>query len=63
MEPTREKETSQTRQNGDRPDDGGSIDLRNIGKLIPVYTALQLRREPTSQSLPWEPQVINVLGA
>jgi hypothetical protein len=25
----------------DRPDDGGSTDLWNVGKLTPVYTALQ----------------------
>jgi hypothetical protein len=25
------------------PDDGGSTDLCNVGKLIPVYTALQPR--------------------
>jgi hypothetical protein len=31
-----------------RPDDGGSTDLRNAGKLIPVYTALQPRRQPSS---------------
>jgi hypothetical protein len=31
-----------------RPDDGGSTDLRNVGKVIPVYTALQPRRQPSS---------------
>jgi hypothetical protein len=31
-----------------RPDDGGSTDLSNVGKLIPVYTALQPRRQPSS---------------
>jgi hypothetical protein len=30
---------------GDRPDDGGSKDLRNVGKLLPDYMALQLRRQ------------------
>jgi hypothetical protein len=39
------------------PEDGGSTDLWNASKLIPVYTALQPRRQPSSQSLPWEPQV------
>jgi hypothetical protein len=29
-----------------RPDDGRDTDLWNIGKLIPVYTALQRRRKP-----------------
>jgi hypothetical protein len=31
-----------------RPDDGGSKDLWNVGKLLPDYTALQPRREPSS---------------
>jgi hypothetical protein len=39
-----------------RPDDGGSIDLWNTGELTPVYTALQLRRQPSSYPLPWEPK-------
>jgi hypothetical protein len=30
------------------PDGGGSTDLWNAGKLIPVYTALQPRRQPPS---------------
>jgi hypothetical protein len=34
-----------------RPDDGGSTDLWNVGKLIPVYTALQPRRQPSSNML------------
>jgi hypothetical protein len=33
---------------GDCPDDGGSKDLRNDGKLLPDYTALQPRRQPSS---------------
>jgi hypothetical protein len=33
-----------------RPDDGGSTDLWNVGKLVPVYTALQPRRQPSSTS-------------
>jgi hypothetical protein len=41
-----------------RPDDGGSTDLWNVGKLIPVYTALQPRRQPSSYSPPWEPHVV-----
>jgi hypothetical protein len=32
----------------DRPDDGGSKALRNVGKLLPDYTVLQPRREPSS---------------
>jgi hypothetical protein len=31
-----------------RPDDGGSKDLWNVGKLLPDYTALQPRRQPSS---------------
>jgi hypothetical protein len=30
------------------PDDGGSKDLWNVGKLLPDYTALQPRRQPSS---------------
>jgi hypothetical protein len=40
------------------PDDGGSKDLWNVGKLLPDYTALQPRRQPSSYSLPWEPQIL-----
>jgi hypothetical protein len=43
---------------GNRPEDGGSTDIRNVGKLVPVCTALQSRRQPSSYSPPWEPQVI-----
>jgi hypothetical protein len=31
-----------------RPDDGGSKDLRNVGKLLPDYTAQQPRRQTSS---------------
>jgi hypothetical protein len=30
-----------------RPDDGGSKDLWNVGKLLPDYTALQPRTQPS----------------
>jgi hypothetical protein len=30
-----------------RPDDGGSKDIRNVGKLLPDHTALQPRRQPS----------------
>jgi hypothetical protein len=43
---------------GDHPDDGGSKDLWNVGKLLPDYTALQSRRQPSSYSPPWEPQIL-----
>jgi hypothetical protein len=39
------------------PDDGGSTDLWNVGKLIAVYMALHPRRQPSSYSPPWEPQI------
>jgi hypothetical protein len=29
-----------------------------IGKLLPDYTALQPRRQPTSYSPPWKPQIL-----
>jgi hypothetical protein len=31
-----------------RPDDGGSKDLWNVGTLLPDYTVLQPRRQPSS---------------
>jgi hypothetical protein len=34
-----------------RPDDGGSKDLWNVGKLLPDYTVLQPRRQPSSWPL------------
>jgi hypothetical protein len=40
-----------------RPDDGGSTDLWNFRKLIPVYLALQPRKQPSSYISPWEHQV------
>jgi hypothetical protein len=42
----------------DRPDNGGSKDLWNVGKLLPDYTALQPRRQQSSYSPPWEPQIL-----
>jgi hypothetical protein len=41
-----------------RPDDGGSKDLWNDGRLLPDCTALQHRRQPSSYSPPWEPQIV-----
>jgi hypothetical protein len=41
-----------------RPDDGGSKDLWNVGKLLPDYTALQPRKQPSSFSPRWEPQIL-----
>jgi hypothetical protein len=37
---------------GCSPDDGGSKDLRNVGKLLPDYTVLQPRRQQSSYSPP-----------
>jgi hypothetical protein len=34
-----------------RPDDGGSKDLWNFGKLLPDYMALQPRRQPSSNCI------------
>jgi hypothetical protein len=31
------------------PDDGGSKDLWNVGKLLPDYTELQPKRQPPSK--------------
>jgi hypothetical protein len=40
------------------PDDGGSKDLWNVGKLLPDYTAIQPRRQPSSYSPQCEPQIL-----
>jgi hypothetical protein len=40
-----------------RPDDEGSKDLWNVGKLLPDYMVLQPRRQLSSYSLLWEPQI------
>jgi hypothetical protein len=45
---------------GDRPDDGGSKDFWNVGKSLPDYTVLQPRRQPSSYSPPWKPQILPV---
>jgi hypothetical protein len=36
---------------------GGSTDLWNFGKLVPIYAALQPIRQPSSYRLAWESQV------
>jgi hypothetical protein len=41
-----------------RPDDGGSKYLWNVGKLLPGYKTQQPRRQPSSYSPPWEPQIL-----
>jgi hypothetical protein len=41
-----------------RTDDESSKNLSNVGKLLPDYTALQPRRQPSSYSPPWEPQIL-----
>jgi hypothetical protein len=43
-----------------RPDDGGSKDLWNVGKLLPDYMALQPGRQPSLYSPLWEPQSLQV---
>jgi hypothetical protein len=54
-------QSSQKRVNH-RPDDGGSKILWNIGKLTPDYTAQQPRRQPSSYSSPWEPEISQGMG-
>jgi hypothetical protein len=39
------------------PDDGGSELLWNVGKYIPDYTAQYPRRQSSSYSSPWEPEI------
>jgi hypothetical protein len=41
-----------------RPDDGGSKNLWNVGKLLPDYTVQQPRRRSSSYSPPWEPEIL-----
>jgi hypothetical protein len=41
----------------DRPDDGGSMHLWNVGKLLPDYTAYYPRRQSSLYSSPWEPEI------
>jgi hypothetical protein len=40
-----------------QPDDEGSKNLWNVGKLLPDYTMQHPRRQSTSQSPPWEPEI------
>jgi hypothetical protein len=37
-----------------------TTDLWNVGKLIPVHTALQPRRQPSPCSQPWEARIVLV---
>jgi hypothetical protein len=39
------------------PDDGGRKHLCNVGKLLPYYMVQQPRRQPSSYSPSWEPQI------
>jgi len=44
-----------------RPEDGGSMDLRNVGILPQHFTALKSSRRPQLESSPpWEPQISTV---
>jgi hypothetical protein len=38
--------------------DGDSKDLWNVGKRLPDYTPLQPKRQPSSYSPPWAPQIL-----
>jgi hypothetical protein len=40
-----------------RPDNGESKHLSNVVKLLPVFTALQPRRQSSSKSQLWEPHI------
>jgi hypothetical protein len=44
-----------------RLDDGGSTDLENVRNLIPVCTAPQPRRQPSSYQPLWEPQIVLIV--
>jgi hypothetical protein len=39
------------------------LDLWNVGKLLPDYTALQPRRQPSSYSPLWDPQILHLGGS
>jgi hypothetical protein len=40
------------------PDDGGSTDLWNVGKLLPVNSPLRPRRQPFLHLRPCEPEIV-----
>jgi hypothetical protein len=40
-----------------RPDDGGNKHLWNVGKFLPDNMAQRPRRQPSSYSSPWEPEI------
>jgi hypothetical protein len=42
---------------GDRPDDGGSKPLWNVGERLPDYTAQHVRRQSSSCPSPREPEI------
>jgi hypothetical protein len=44
-------------QSSGHPDDGSSKHLWNSGRLLPGYTALHPRRQPSSYPPPWEPEM------
>jgi hypothetical protein len=41
---------------------GGSKHLWNVGKLLPDYRAQHPRRQPSSYSPPWEPEISQIVG-
>jgi hypothetical protein len=45
-----------------RPDDGGSKDLWNVGKLLPDYTVLQPRRQQSSKHIQFAAQEMREVG-
>jgi hypothetical protein len=42
---------------GVRPGDGGSKHIWNVGQFLKDCTAQHLRRQPSSYSSPWEPEI------
>jgi hypothetical protein len=44
-------------QGDDRPDDAGSKHLWNVRKLLPDYMVQNPRRQPSSYSPPWKPEI------
>jgi hypothetical protein len=45
------------------PDDGDRKHLWNVGKLLPDYTAQQPRRQPSSYSPQWEPEIADTIAS
>jgi hypothetical protein len=55
--------TVRTAQLTYRPIDRGIKHIRNISKRLLAYTALQPRRQSSSYSPPWEPEILQQLNS